>query len=190
MEGGLVWLPKEQYVEVASVLVEAYMHEGQFVQALDMLEGIYPAALSRKEAVEILLLKSKVFRSIGLVDKAIALLGNRAEYVHDSQLAAEINFELSECYIEKGNLYLARKKLAEILVLAKSGPLSHQSALNLADICLKLGHDSQAVSVCSQLLDLEPPERIKQEALEILATAYHQRKNYDSAALALLGQWK
>ena len=190
VEGGLAWLPREEYVEAVSALVGAYMHEGQFVKALDMLEGVQTAALSRKGAVEILLLKSKVFRSIGLVDKAITLLGNRARYVHDSQLGAEINFELSECYIEKGNLNLARKKLAEILVLAESGPLTYQSALNLADICLKLGHDSQAISVCSQLLDMEPPEQIKQEALQLLATAYNQRKNYDSAALALLGQWK
>lgn len=188
--GGVVWLPTEEYVEAVSALVEAYMHAGQFVQALDMLENIYSATLSGKETVEILLLKSKVFRSIGLVDKAITLLGNRAGYVRDSQLAAGINFELSECYSEKGNLNLARKKLVEVLVLAESGPLAHQSALNLADICLKLGHDSQAISVCSQLLDLEPPERIKQEALQLLATAYNQRKNYDSAALALLGQWK
>ena len=110
--------------------------------------------------------------------------------MQDSQLAAEINFELSECYIEKGDLDLARKKLVKILELAEAGPLAHQSALNLADICLKLGQDSQAISVCTQLLDLEPPEQIKQEALQLLATAYNQRKNYDSAALALLGQWK
>ncbi|RKY10051.1 MAG: hypothetical protein DRP66_00735, partial [Planctomycetota bacterium] len=188
--GGAAWLPTEQYVEAVSALVDAYMHEGQFVQALDMLEGIHSATLSGKETVEILLLKSKVFRSIGLVDKAITLLGDRAGDMRDSRLAAEINFELSECYIENGNLNLARKKLVEILALAESGPLAHQSALNLADICLKLGHDSQAISVCSQLLDLAPPERIKQEALQLLAAAYNQRKNYDSAALALLGQWK
>ncbi len=190
MEGGQAWLPKEEYGEVVSALVEAYMHEGQFVRALDMLEGINLGGLSRKETVEILLLKSKVFRSIGLVDKAITLLGKRAEYVHDPQLGAEINFELSECYIEKGNLSLARRKLAEILALAKPGPLAHQIALKLGDVCLKLGDDSQAISVCSQLLDLEPPEQIKQEALQLMATAYNQRKNYDSAALALLGQWK
>jgi tetratricopeptide (TPR) repeat protein len=190
VEGGPAWLPREQYVEAVSTLVDAYMHEGQFVKALDMLEGVQTAALSRKGVVGILLLKSKIFRSIGLVDKAITLLGDRAGYVRDSQLVAGINFELSECYIEKGNLNLARKKLVEILVLAEPGPLAHQSALNLADICLKLGHDSQAISVCSQLLEMEPPERIKQEALRLLATAYNQRKNYDSAALALLGQWK
>ena len=190
VEGGHVWLPKEQYSEAVSVLVDAYSHEGEFVKSLDMLEVAHSTALSGEGIVEILLLKSKVLRSIGLVDKAIALLGNRARYVQDSQLAGKINFELSECYLEKGDLNLARKKLAEILVVAESGPLSHQSALNLASISLKLGQDLQAISVCSQLLDLEPPEQVKQEALKLLASAYDQRKNYDSAALALLGQWK
>ena len=190
VEGGQVWFSKEQYAEAISVLVDAYTYDGQFVKALDMLEGVNSATLSGKGVVGILLLKSKVFRAIGLVDKAIALLGNRARYVQNSQLAAEINFELSECYLEKGDLDTALEKLVTILELAESGPLAHQSALNLADICLKLGKDSQAISVCSQLLDLEPPEQIKQEALQLLAAAYNQQKNYDSAALALLGQWK
>jgi len=54
---------------------------------------------------------------------------------------------------------------------------------------LKLGQNSQAISVCSQLLDLGPAEQIKQKALNILATAYTRQKNYDRAALALTGRW-
>ncbi len=177
-------------METISALTEAYMQQGRFIQAFDMLENIHSAALSRKESIEIRLLKSKTLRAIGLVDKAIVILGGRGEYISDPQLKAQICFGLSECYIEKGDLHRARAKLAEILVLTEFGPLAQQSALSLADVCLRLGQDSQAISVCSQLLDLQPSKQIKQKALELLAKAHNQQKNYDSAALALLGQWK
>jgi hypothetical protein len=59
----------------------------------------------------------------------------------------------------------------------------------LADVCLKLGQNSQAISICSQLLDSQPSAQIKQNALALLANAYDRQKNYDSAALALLGRW-
>jgi hypothetical protein len=69
------------------------------------------------------------------------------------------------------------------------GPLAHEIAVTLAEVCLKLGQDSQAQSVCLQILNLNPSAQIKQEVLNILATAYNRQKNYDKAALALSGQW-
>ena len=127
---------------------------------------------------------------MGLVEKAIATLGDRDEYTPESQLKAEICFELSECYIEKGDLNFAYKKLAEILALTEPGPLAHKVALRLGNVCLKLGQFPQTISVCSQLLDLQPPEQIKQEALKLMAEAYTQQKDHSRAALALLGKWK
>ncbi len=190
LQGGPARLAKEQYIQTISALVEAYMQQEDFVQALDILENVHPVALSQKESIEILLLKSKTLRAMGLVDKAIAILGDRAEYILDPQLKNQIYFELCDCYIEKGNLILAHKKLTEILVMTKSGPLIHKISLRLAEVCLQLGQHKQAISICSQLLDLQPAEQIKQKTLDLLAMAYNQQKNYDRAALALLGQWK
>ena len=188
--GGLAGeLSREQYVETVSALAKGYMQQENFIKALDVLENIRPVAFSQKESVEMLLLKSEVLRAMGLVDKAIVALGDRVEYIPDSQLKARMSFELTNCYIAKGNLELARANLTEILVLVEPGPFAHDIALELANVCLKLGQNSQAISVCSQLLDLGPSEWIKQEALNILATAYTRQKNYDSAALALLGRW-
>jgi tetratricopeptide (TPR) repeat protein len=189
LQGGPERLGREEYIETISAMVEAYMQQGHFVQALDILEDIHSAALSQKEFIEILLLKSKVLRVMGLVDKAIAIIGDRAEYVSDTQLKTKICFELSDCYIEKGRLDVAHKKLAEILVLTESGPLAHEIALRLAEVCLQLGQNNQTISVCSQLLNLQPSEQIKQKTLDLMAMAYKQQKNYDRAALALLGQW-
>ena len=182
-------LSREEYVETVSALVKGHIEQEHFIDALDVLENIRSAAFSQKESIDILLLKSKILRAMGLVDKAIAALGDRAEYISDSQLKARISFELTNCYIAKGNLELARTNLAEILVLVEPGHFAHETALELANVCLKLGQNSQAISVCSQLLDLGPAEQIKQKALNILATAYTRQKNYDRAALTLLGRW-
>jgi tetratricopeptide (TPR) repeat protein len=183
-------ISREEYIETVSALVGGYMEQGHFVQALDVLEDIHLTAFSEKESVEISLLKSRILRAMGLIDKAISILGDKAEYTSDPQLKAKISLELTDCHIAKGNLEPARRKLTKILAIIKPGPLAQETALKLADVCLKLGQNSQSISICSQLLDSAPSERIRQKTLKILAIAYNQQKNYDKAALALLGQWK
>jgi tetratricopeptide (TPR) repeat protein len=138
--------------------------------------------------VEIVLLKSKVLRAIGLVDKAVTVLGDRAEYTIDLQLRAKMSFELVQCYLIKGDLKLAHKNLTQILAVVEPGPLAHEVALELANVCLELGRNSQAVSICSQLIDLDPEAQIKQKASGLLATAYKKQENYDRAIVTLLGE--
>jgi len=180
---------REEYIKTLSALVEGYIQQEQFVEAFDVLENIEPWNFSKRESIEILFLKSKVLRKTGLIDKAIATLGNRAEYISEPQLKARISFELSKCYIAKGSLGLARRNLTEILVFVEPGPLAHEIALKLADVCLELGQNPQTVSICLQLLDLAPSPPVKKKTLDLLATAYRRQKNYDKAALILLGRW-
>ena len=181
-------LTREKYVETVSALVETQIQLEHFVEALALLESIHTWQFSKKESIEILLLKGKVLRFMGLPDEAIAALGDVAEYLPDSQLKTRVSFELVDCYIAKGDLEFAHEKLAKILINAAPGPLAHKVALELAQVALKLGQNSQTVSVCLQLLDSAVSARIKQKALKVLAAAYNQQKKYDDAALALLGQ--
>ncbi len=183
-------LAREEYIETVSALVEGYTQQGHFARAFDLLERIHSEPLSQKESAEILLLKCRLLRAIGLVDKAISILSDRVEYISDPQLKNKVSFELADCYVNNGNMELARKKLTEILGIPEHGPLACQAALKLANVCLKLGENDQAISVSSQLLDMEPSEEIKREALSVLATSYERQKNHNRAALALLGQWK
>lgn len=182
-------LSREEYVETISNLVKGYMEQEHFVEALDVLENVRPWRFSQKESIDILLLKSRVLRAMGLVDKAIAALGDRAEYTSAPQLKAKISFELAKCHAAKGNLELASSSLTKSLILVEPGPLAHKAACELADVCLKLDRNSQAILICMQLLDLGPSAQIKQKALNVLATAYKRQRNYDKAAAALLGQW-
>ncbi len=191
LAGGPTLLSRERYLECVSAVVEGYVQQGQVLRALDMFEVIASESLlSQEDSVEVLLMKTRLLRAIGLEDKAIAILGDRAEYITDEQLKAKILLELIDCYISKENLEDARRKLIQILVIADSGPLANEVALRLADVCLKLGHDSQTISVCEQLLELDPPVQAKRKALDLLAMAYSRREDYDKAAMALMGQWK
>jgi tetratricopeptide (TPR) repeat protein len=183
-------LTRKEYIEIVSALVDAKIQQADFLEALATLENTRSWYFSsEEESIEILLLRSEVLRAMGLADEAIAALGDRAEYALDTQAKAAITLELAKCYVTRGNLELARKELFAILMLVEPGPLAHDIALELADVCLKLGYSSQTISICSQLLDLGPSARIKQKALNILAAAYRRQKNYDRAALALLGKW-
>ncbi len=188
LSGPVGSLARERYVETVSALVETQIHLENFVQALTLLETIDSWQFSTKESIEILLLKSKVLRLMGLPDKAIAVLGDNAEYLPDSQLKIRMYFELANCHIAKGDLDFAHKKLTDILISATPGPLSHEIALRLAEVCLDIGQSSQTITVCRQLLDSEVSSQIRQKALKVQAAAYNQQKNFDNAALALVGQ--
>ena len=205
-------LTMQEYVETVSALVKAHLKQRHFIEALKLLDNTRCEPLSQRESIELLILEASVLRSMGLADEANTILDQRGEYVLDSQLKAKVFFEQAKCLIAKGDLASARKKLSEAFVLvepsatsvlasgqtqdsASASPLAEEVGCELADVCLKLGQERQAISICLQLLNSEgwlatagPPQaRIKQRLLSLLATAYRRQKNYDQAALALLG---
>ncbi|MHC4103539.1 MAG: tetratricopeptide repeat protein, partial [Planctomycetota bacterium] len=188
LSGPIGSLARERYVETVSALVETQIQLENFVEALTLLETIESWQFSTKESIEILLLKSKILRLMSLSDKAIAILGDNAEYLPDSQMKTRMSFELANCYIDKGDLNFAHKKLTDILISAAPGPLSHKISLRLAEICLDIGQSSQTITVCKQLLDSEVSSQIRQKASKLLAAAYNKQKNFENAALALVGQ--
>jgi tetratricopeptide (TPR) repeat protein len=179
----------QEYAYIASTLAGVYIEQERFVEALELLAGIASWQLSQQDAVDVLILQNKVVRQMGLIDNAIATLNDRGEYISDAQLRAKISFELADCYIAKGNFELAQKSLTEVLVLAEPGLLTDQAKVTLADVYLKLGENSQAVSICSQILESQASTQIKQRAAELMAFAHAQEKDYDKAALVLLGKW-
>jgi tetratricopeptide (TPR) repeat protein len=188
LSGPVGSLARERYVETVSALVETQIKLENLVEALTLLETIDSWQFSSKESIDILLLKSKVLRLMGLPDKAITVIGYNAEYLPDSQLKTRMSFELANCYIAKGDLDLAYTKLTDILMSADPGPLSNEIALRLAEVCLDLGQSSQTITVCKQLLDSEVSNQIRQKALKVQVAAYNHQKNFDNAALALVGQ--
>lgn len=183
-------LTPPEYMETMTALVEGYMRQNDFAGAFGVLSETSSRQLSQADSVHILLLKSKALRGMGLTDKAILLLAEREEYIIDDLLKTQVGYELSDCYIEQGQYPQAYKKLAKILEGSDSGPEAHKIALKLTQVCLLLGLDDQALSVGSKLLSLNPSAEIEQQALELVASVYEKQKNYDRAALVLMGHWK
>lgn len=181
---------REQYVEATKALVESYIEQGDFVEALDVLESVRSIALSQEQSVEMLVLKNRIFRLMALLDMAIVSLRDRAEYISVPELKAKLFFELAKCYIANGDLELARSKLTEVLNIVEPGPFAHEAMLELATICLKLSKNSQTVMLCLQLLESDPSAQIKQQTLKVLASAYNRQAEYEKAVLVLSGQWK
>jgi tetratricopeptide (TPR) repeat protein len=180
-------LTSQQHAQIISALVQAYTQEGNFVDALNLLESADSLQLSQQDEIELLLLRANTLCCLGLVDKAASLLDKEVQYLPDSQLKAQFTLELAKCYIAKQDFELAYKTLTEILVVVEPGPLAQQIGCLLAQVCLQLGRTSQAIAVCSQILEYNPPEELRQRALALLAEAYSRQKNYNSVVLALLG---
>jgi tetratricopeptide (TPR) repeat protein len=183
-------LSREQYVETISWLIDAYIEREQFVRALGILEDIQVKQFSQEDSVRIILLKSKVLRAMGLFDKAIAILGDKAEYTLDPQLGARISFEIAKCHVDQGDWMQAEEKLTEVLVVVESGPLAYDASMTLVEVCLQLGRDTQAIDICRQSLDVGLTGNDRGRTLRLLAKAYNQQKDYDKAAMALMGRWK
>jgi tetratricopeptide (TPR) repeat protein len=182
-------ISRQLYLETISALVKTHIQQGQCIEALNVLENVHHWKVSQNESVDILLLKVSVLRSMGLFDKAIAALGDKAKYLTDNHLKAKIALESAKCTFAKGDLEQARDKLTALLVSVEPGPLAQLSQYHLARVCLKLDQNPQAISLCLQLLNSSPSQQIKQETLETLATAYRRQKDYDKTAMVLLGRW-
>lgn len=181
-------LLQSDYLEAVGALVEEYIKQERFIQALDILQEAFSRHLTQKEMVHLLLLKSRILRSMGLTDKAIVLLNDKEGYLLDNSLKAMLGSELSKCYMEQGDWEHAYKKLMQILEWSQSGPLMHETMLQLAQVCAIRGLDTQAASVCTKLTGLNPDDSIRRQAAEIQATIYQKQKKYDLAVLELLGQ--
>jgi tetratricopeptide (TPR) repeat protein len=176
----------DEYVEAISALVETQIRQQDFVGALSTLENVPSWPFSQRQVVRLLLLKSNILREIGLAEKAISTLAERAQYITDPRSKAQIILELARCHVANENLDLARKYLIEAVSLFEPGPPAQQASCELAEVCLKFGDYEQAVSICTKLLDSPANEQIKQQASQILASAYNKLKQYDKAALALM----
>jgi TolA-binding protein len=169
-------LPQEEYIQAVTLLIEGYLKQGALIQAMSILHETSLRQFSQENSVQLLVLKSRVFRGMGLADKAVTLLADKEAYLLDDQLKAQIGYELGECYCEQGELQLAYKSLSKTLEWAGSGPLAHNTLLKLAQICLTLELDDQAQSACSRLLGMQPSGPIRQKTLEFLAAVYNKQK--------------
>lgn len=182
-------LSRQQHVESVATLVKAYIQQGQLLEALNILEGTEAWQLSQQETIELLVLRARVLRSIGLGEKATAILDEKAQFLPSSELKAKVALELTACYRDSRQFEAARKVLSDTFALIEPGPLAQQIGCELARICLQIGQATQAVSVCTQLLEHAAGTERK-EIQTLLAQAYREQKDYGRAVATLLDPQK
>jgi len=181
-------LSHQQHVETVGVLVKTCLEQGLFLEALNTLEGTGGWQLSQQEAVDLMLLRAQALRSIGLADKAMALLEEKSQYLPSPELQAKVALEIARCATEGGNFEAARRTLGQAFAAAGPGPLADQIGRELAEMCLRLGQTAQAVSVCSQLLERAPASE-REPILALLADAYRKQGKYSQAVSTMLDRY-
>jgi predicted negative regulator of RcsB-dependent stress response len=181
-------LDKSDYITVLTTLADVHVRKQNFFEAIELLESVPSWKFSAEEYTEVLIIKATVYRAMGLVEKAMAALIDRAKYTANNQLKTRILLEINKCHIAKGELETARRNLADLLATAQPGPLTNDVALELANINLILNNDQQVIEICHKLLETQPSKEIKRKTQDLIAAAYSRQGNYDKAVLALLGQ--
>ncbi len=179
-------LSRKQHVETVATLVKTYMQQQLFVEALNILEGTQAWQLSQQETVELLLLRTQALRSIGLTDRAIALLAEKGAFLPSPDLKAAVALELARCYTSKGELESARETLSKTYTLVKPGPLARRLGGELARICLRLNRPGQAIAVCEQLLQDAEPGPDRELLLKLQTDAYRRQGQYGRAVASFL----
>jgi len=184
----------DDYFEALTVLVEAQIKQNNFIEALAVIENARDRPLSQGQSTKLLILKSRALQGMGLADQALAVLCERQRYIADSQLKADIIIEIARCGVSEGKFDIAKEQLTEGLALMEAGPEAQQVSLELAEVCLKLGGNKQAITICNRIIDSTQSrerhktanEAIIRKASKILASAYSEQQDLDKAAQILL----
>ncbi|MDD5133960.1 MAG: hypothetical protein PHP01_00940 [Phycisphaerae bacterium] len=179
-------LTKEEYNDTVFSLLDGYIKKQNFVDALDLLGNIDSWQFSEHEFMQLLILKSRVYRNMSLYSKAISTLADKAEYIADKQTKSQMLYEIALAKIEMGNLNSAYNTLMEAVRLCQPGVFNDQITITLAEVCLKLNRDQQVSNLCSELIRNSSSQQIKQLARLLTADVYSRQNNFDKAALALL----
>jgi tetratricopeptide (TPR) repeat protein len=179
---------RDQYIEAVKALIQGYIVKEDFVKALDALENTRSVSLSQEQFVEMLIQRSTIYRKLGLFDTAVDLLKDRSDFITEKQLNAQISLELANCYLANNNLEMGRNYLSEVLRISEPGEMMQNAAKQMAQVCLELGYNSQAESVCRQLLESDISGELKSDVKKILAQALNQEKKYEEAAMVLSTQ--
>ena len=178
---------KAEYIKITLELVASEISQERFLVALNLLESIPASKLSQENACEVLIAKARIFRAISITDSAISLLRRKIEFIADSFLRAKLSFELAKCYVDSGDLRIARKEIADCLSEFPAGILATEANLLLARICIELNDHTQAKNICLKIVATAADEEMKRQALNLLGKAYTNLKQYSKAAQAHAG---
>jgi len=181
--------PQRQRVDIILKLAELYLSSRSFVPALGIIESVGSGRLSIEQAHQLLMLTVRTYREMGLSEKAVAILRDRMDTFRDRKIRGSLTVELARCVYETGDLNESRDLLMAALPSLENGPPAHRAICDLAEVCLKLGNHSQAITMAEELLKLPCSSQVRLRTLDILGTAWALERDYRKASLAFSGMW-
>jgi TolA-binding protein len=173
--------------DIVMKLAAVYIRQENLVDALDTVEQIDLSQVSDRQLENVWLLKAQILAAMNLPDRAVELLAGRITSVEDAAIRSKMALQLACCQKTLNNLTDARDVLCRELLHSEPGLLTGQLQCELADICIKLGDDKRAVTICSQVISSSLPEELRNKARLLLGTAQDNLKHYGKAARAFSG---
>lgn len=179
----------EAHWESLQHYVHTRLAQDKPIAALHVLEGSDPRMLEQDRENEVVLMKAKVYRSLGLYAKAFTLLNDQLRQIPDNQQRADAYFEMSTCAQALEDYQAARRFLSEVLVLSEPGPRVSRATYELAKVCLALDQVDKTLSLCEQVLAAQPAPALRTQTLQLLSETHLHRDQYEKAAQSLLEQY-
>ena len=183
-------LPKDEFIKILLDMAETEIKQQRYVIALNILENINYEELSQEETARVLVVRASILREIELVEEAITILVKNIEYISSQRLRAKLGLELGKCYMVKGNYTLASKELANALNKTEPGLESNLINLSLAECLIAQQQYKTAINTCREVLNTNPTDEHKQEAMNLVGIAYTKLGDFENASLAYAGKFE
>jgi len=177
-------MPKSDRVELMLMLSEALYSGDQCGRALVVMGNIDKDKLSSEQMYRYVVMSARLLQRSGLDEKAARLLRSQMDKATEPSRYARFEAELARCRQASGDLEEARQLLIDAVGKLPPGPEARRAVCLLAEVCLRGGHNDQAIAVSSQLVQADEPA-IRGKANTLLAEAYLARKEYQLAAASL-----
>ena len=176
-----------EYLTITLELVRNEIKRENYLIAMDLIESIPTTKLSQEMDGEVIIVKSQIFRALDLTETATSLLRRKMEFIADSDIRANLGFELAKCYAEEGNFLSARRELNENIPNLPVGDIAVEANLLLAEVCVELKDYIRVEVVCNQILSNSNEPHIEKRISSLLGKMYMTMNEPEKAALAYAG---
>ncbi|MCF7956037.1 MAG: hypothetical protein K9M75_09570 [Phycisphaerae bacterium] len=180
-------LSKEEFCRIVVEITETLIEKGDITGAADLIENVYEESQSPQQQCEVVIAKARIYTAMNLPDNGISILKQKIEYMADFQLRSMLMLELGRCYVAADEFKLAYNEITAAITDLPVGELLIEANNELAEICMALDRDQQAVELCLGVLNSPNTKNTRYLTCQLLGKAYKKQKKYEKAAEAYAG---
>jgi tetratricopeptide (TPR) repeat protein len=181
-------LTPQQRTRASIELARTEMEYQSYIKALGALQNIPITPNLTDDEMDALLLTSRINCEIGMPEKSAIALQNAIDRAFNKERAANLALPLARSLVQMGQAQKAAEVLTRMLANVGPSAAANDICCELAEVNLILGHNSEAISLCTGLISLKPSDELIDRAFRIIGKAYTNMKQYDKAALAFAGR--